>query len=574
MSSDAVQVLLASMLIIVGILTLYIWHNDKKLTALPFECIAASPHRWTDADIRREQTRMQAAPVDVTGALPQRTGRRYLVVGGAGFLGGWLVVHLLARGEHPRRIRVLDIRKPTRADLTTGAAKEVDFRICDIADEEAVRRAFEASWPVVDDNGKHHEGEGGSEGTIPELTVFQTAASIRFYERAWSLVPFSAAVNVRGVENVLNAARGAGATILVATSSGSTCVRRARFWLWPWETAPPFFVQRINDDDEDQNPTIPRKHAQFFSNYAYTKRLGEELIRRADGSALACGRTLRTGTLRPGNGIYGPGGDVLCGAALVRGVNPTWIANTMQNFVYVENASLAHLCYEARLLPGQAKADDAPDIGGQAFCIADAGPPPTYGDVYRALHVLSAGRATFPSLSPTLALLIATLVEPIHVIRLTLSLSSSTFLRYLSSFVPRLPGDQLNLQPSLFALVSVHMLFDDSRARGPPSAGGLGYAPRWTTLQGLCALVDAFEKGGRVAEARQHAGGVSAGWGLQGLQIMKLPHALGGLWRPGPKEAGTPRPEEIPKPAAQDGGIEVEVSDAGGRADGLRKRAR
>lgn len=243
----------------------------------------------------------------------------------------------------------------------------------------------------------------------------------------------------------------------------------------------------------------------------------------------------------------------------------------MQNFIYVENASLAHLCYEACLLDKSS----VPLVGGQALCIADAGPPPTYGDVYHALHVLSGGRATFPSISPTLALLIATLVEPVHVARLKLSLSSHTYLARLASYLPRLPGDLLNLQPSLFALVSVHMLFDDTQARRV-----LGYKPQWTTLQGLCALVDAYENGGRAAEARQ----LGAGLGVERLQNWNL-KTLGGLLFPGVKDVRTPSPKTVPEPAGSDGGLDVSVGGnmeididvkaetLKGQADALRKRA-
>ncbi|KAI5119375.1 hypothetical protein M0805_001051 [Coniferiporia weirii] len=517
--SGSLTVALASALT-VYLAYLYIRLNDRRLTALPPAAAAASPHRWTDREIRAEHARMRANPIDILSALPPRTGRRYIVVGGAGFLGGWLVVHLLRRGENPARIRVLDVRAPTRADLLTGAAAHVDFRICDISDASAVNAAFCAPWPDTDEDGE------------PEVTVFHTAATIRFYERAWSLVPLSAAVNVQGTQNVLDAARAVGATVLVSTSSGSVCVRRSRFWLWPWEHAPPLFVQAI--DDRDDAPHLPRRHGEFFSNYAYTKHLAEGLVRGADGSPSgapgASMRTLRTGCLRPGNGIFGPGGDVLCGAALVREHNPTWIASVMQNFVYVENASLAHLCYEQRLLALSASPDTHPaDVGGQAFCIADAGPPPTYGDVYRALSVLTAGRATFPTLSTTGMLLLAQIIEPVYLFRHFL-LRLGSPLRALAHLVPRLPGDLLNLQPSLFALVCVHMLFDDSRARAAPTDGGLGYAPRWTTLQGLCTLVDEFERGGRAEEARQRAGGgISFGMGKLG--------ELGRFWRPKGKAA-------------------------------------
>ncbi|EJD05372.1 NAD-binding protein [Fomitiporia mediterranea MF3/22] len=474
-------VVLAGLAAIIYVALWYVQQNDRKLCAVPPAVANVASHHWSDEEIKAEYARIQANPIDIRSVLPPRTGRKYIVIGGAGFLGGWLVVHLLQRGEHPRRIRVLDIRSPTRQDLTTGAARLVDFRICDISDEDAVHAAFSAPWPESNEN-------DGSEDP-DEITVFHTAATIRFYERVWSLVPFSAAVNVRGTQHIIDAARSIGASVLISTSSGSISLQRSRFWLWPWEEAPPYFVQIIDDDDK----LIPKHHENFFSNYAYTKRLGEALVRGADKLPSKRGKILRTGSIRPGNGVYGPGGDILLGATLVREINPSWIGTIVQNFVYVENASLAHLCYEQRLLTPPKHLSD--DIGGQAFCVADEGPPPSYGNVYHALSILSHGRVTYPTLSPTLMLFISHIIEFMYLSRQFL-LSLSTLptplhlLSYLTYLVPRLPAEALNLQPSLFALVMVHMIFSDTRARSPSM---LNYKPQWTTLQGVCTLVDSFD---------------------------------------------------------------------------------
>ena len=411
----------------------------------------------------------------------------------AGFLGGWIVVHLLMRGEDPKKIRVLDIRPPTREDLTTGRAKAIDFRIVDIANADAVNEAFRAPWADSDNS---------------EITVFHTAANIRFYERASSLISLSAKVNVDGTRNILKASQNAGVTTLVYTSSGSISVRRTRFWLWPWEKEPEYFVQAINDDDS----LIPNRHGDFFSNYAYTKSMGEAMVRSADRTPSGMGKVLRTGCLRPGNGVYGPGGDILCGAYLVRRFNPTWISHVMENFIYVENCSLAHLFYEQRFIE-LAQGSKNPDVGGQAFCITDNGPPPTYGDVYLSLNVLTHGRTVFPELSPSLMLLVAHIFEIIYLTRIKI-LQLPFPLRLLNRLVPQLNGDLINLQPSMFALVMPHLIFDDSRARLSPSKGGLGYKGKWTTLEGLCKLVDEFEKtGDKIEERQKTSGGISFGFG-------------------------------------------------------------
>ena len=440
---------------------------------------------------------------------------------------------MLERGEHPKQIRVLDIRAPTRPDLTTGLAKDVDFRLVDISDREQVQAAFNAPWPS---SSSSLTPDGHSPVEIvetetetepePETTVFHTAANIRYYERDARLLPLSEKVNVVGTQNVLDAARAAGVSVLIYTSSGSVSVRRVRLWLWPWEKLSPFSVQTIDDDDS----RLPRRHEEMFSNYAASKLKAEKLVRAADRTPLpSAGKghphprprphtphQLRTGCLRPGNGIYGTGGDILCGAYLARGVNPSWAQDILQNFIYVENASLAHFCYEQRLIENE-KARGAscsnPDVGGQAFGIVDDGPPLTYGDVYTVLTTLTDGQTVFPRLSATAMLLLSHIFEGLHLLRVLPALSSNAFLRLLSQFVPGLSADLINLQPSLFSLTIVHLIWDDSRARKSPEKGGLGYEPQWTTLTALCKLVEEHKKANGRFEARSQGGGISSGWG-------------------------------------------------------------
>ncbi|KAI0777240.1 NAD-P-binding protein [Trametes elegans] len=493
------------------LLYLYIRANDAKLTRLPPAAAASSPHRWSAQDVK------QAAAVTAARAsspslfspeeLPPKTGRRYIVIGGAGFLGGWIVLHLIARGEDPRRIRIIDIRRPVRQDLLEGPATEVDFCQVDVTDAAAVEAAFRKPWPNT-------TLESDPE---PELTIFHTAAVIRFYERREHLQRYSDRVNVQGTENIVNAARKVGAATLVYTSSGSVSVRRTRFWLWPWEREPQFFVQHIGDDDAQ----VPTRHEEFFSNYAVSKRKAELLVRDADKAPSGKG-VLRTGCIRPGNGIYGPGGDLLIAAYLLRKLNVSWIGRTLQSFIYVENCSAAHLNYEQRLIEAQ-RGSTHPDVGGQAFCVADAGPPATYGEVYDALAQLTNGVCTFHSLSPTAMLGIATLVEAYYLARHALMRAPAP-LSALARLVPPLGGEVVFLQPSVFALTQVHLIFDDSRARAPPAEGGLGYNGHVTTLQGTCKVVAEHERTGGKAAQRAIAGhdspdhGFALSWAEKGVE--------------------------------------------------------
>lgn len=74
---------------------LYIRRNDSALTTTPQEALTFSPKRCSEDDVRLIASGFDEKPISILDQLPPKTGRRYIVVGGSGFLGGWLVVHLL-----------------------------------------------------------------------------------------------------------------------------------------------------------------------------------------------------------------------------------------------------------------------------------------------------------------------------------------------------------------------------------------------------------------------------------------------------------------------------------------------
>jgi hypothetical protein len=74
--------------------------------------------------------------------------------------------------------------------------------------------------------------------------------------------------------------------------------------------------------------------------------------------------------------------------------------------------------------------------------------------------------------------------------------------------LPAITGSFSNLQPALFALTSVHLIFDDSRARLPPERGGLGYSGAWTTLEGLHKTCEEHKSGVGRSDTRSATAGV------------------------------------------------------------------
>ncbi|CAA7266311.1 unnamed protein product [Cyclocybe aegerita] len=299
---------------------------------------------------------------------------------------------------------------------------------------------------------------------------------MRYYERQEAFVPRSSVVNVDGTRNVLAAAREAGVDIFIYTSSGSVPVRRTTFWIFPWQRQPDTMAQVITDETP-----LPEKHSAFFSNYAYTKNIAEELVREAHHPE----QGFRTGILRPGIVVYGYGDGQSFHACLCKRNNPSWMAGTVQSVVYVENVSYAHLLYESRLLESQSAQATSPlqALGGQSYLVTDPGNPVACGDVYLALNTLTNNRVQFPEVPAAPMLVIASIIQAYHILQ-------ARFPKMLSP----LTGDLLTFQPPIFDLTAAHAKVDDERACLPPSEGGLGYRAPWTTMQGVCQLVSDYLK--------------------------------------------------------------------------------
>ncbi|KAK8126820.1 3-beta hydroxysteroid dehydrogenase/isomerase family [Apiospora kogelbergensis] len=437
--------LLASAASVVLVLAvLYLWKLNRALTATPPEVLALSPHRWTEQEIRATYARLEREPLCWAAHLPPaRPGRRYVVVGGSGGVGGQLILHLLERGQPP-----------------SPSATRVDFVQADITDAASVDAAFAKPWPRGD-------SKSG-------LTVFHTAAMIVPNERAEATYDRVARVNVGGTRHVLEAARRAGASVLVATSSASTGIRPVGYLsMWPWQRWPRNYVQALDEADFDQ-PLRP--HDEYFGNYAHAKAVAERLVCGANTP------TFRTGAIRPANGIYGSSvGDQLVGLCLRSGTScPSWTPNIIQNLVHATHVSIGHLLFEAALLDhGDEQGNDMPGCAGRPFCITDPNPPPAFRDIYNVCMTLAVTPSEVQMLQPVPMLLLAYVIE-----------LCDTLARQLPGLFgwvrPR--GQIALLQPATFS-VATHTPATDAAAQKPVAEGGLGYRGVYTTLEGVCQQV-------------------------------------------------------------------------------------
>lgn len=185
-------------------------------------------------------------------------------------------------------------------DMANGRPAEVEFIPTDIRSKDAVSAAFNKPWDAAVSN-------------LP-LTVFHTAAVILASDRSKYLYALPHAVNVVGTENVLAAAKAAGADIFSSTSSASVSVLSVNPWVAPWATQPENYWQ-ILDEKDFQKPLKP--FDQFFGNYAASKAAAERLVCAANSDSF------HTGCIRPASGVYGNPGDNTVGGCLCKEVLPT-----------------------------------------------------------------------------------------------------------------------------------------------------------------------------------------------------------------------------------------------------------
>ncbi len=392
-------------------------------------------------------------------------------------MGGDIVLQLLQRGESPESIRVVDFVPLSRRDMVAAAAG-CDVIKADISSRASVDAAFSKPWPA-------------SVANRP-LTVFHTAAAVRPQERSKLLYHRISAVNRDGAVNVLEAARAAGADVFIATSSASVSIVPPKFWIWPWQSSPPNYFQVVSEKDFDA-PLRP--HNQFFANCKssfftpnlriHTKHIKltppTDAYSKAEAERAVCAANqpgFLTGTIRPGNPIYGQKTDPVLGIALRMRDNVTWIAHIVQNYVNSRNVALAHLQFEAALAAA-AQSKTMPLCAGRTFNVTDPGPPIAFADLYLAATTLSTTGVTVTPQRPILLFLIAHAIEAWCLLLARVPVLT----RWFGWKEPAGPIHML--QPAVFN-VSIHTVIDDSAAKRSVAEGGIGYRGGCETIEGVC----------------------------------------------------------------------------------------
>ena len=257
-----------------GISALYLYLLNKRLTTPnpAINAFAAKPP--PDDEIAKLTVPSRDDIVQMMKDTGTATGKGYLVIGGSGFVGRYIVRALLARGE--TLVRIIDVVPPKLSgdSSAVGHISRAEFVKADVTSLESIKGAMARPF---------------ANGSTAEY-VFHTVAVIRAAERLGYLKDLSYKVNVIGTKNVLQIAQEMGSVkSLVFTSSLSVVIAPAMHLRLGWENG---LLPRggvVFGDCTPDNAAVAMHH------YPATKREADALVRAADGVG-----GVRTGVLRPG----------------------------------------------------------------------------------------------------------------------------------------------------------------------------------------------------------------------------------------------------------------------------------
>jgi len=239
--------------------------------------------------------------------------RKFLVTGGAGFIGSHIVDALLSRGDS---VRVLDNMSTGRSVNLTHVIDDIEFMQADITDTDAVKRAVEGVDCI-------------------------------FHQAALASVPRSIEsplethhVCATGTLNLLNAAHRAGVRRLVYAAS-SSC-----------------YGNQPNATNRESDACAP------LSPYAGAKLAGEQYCRVFYETY-----GLETVALRYFN-VFGPRQDPDSPYSAVIPLFITWMLQGKQPTVYGDGKQSRDFTYVGNVVQGNLLAADAPAAAGQSMNLA------------------------------------------------------------------------------------------------------------------------------------------------------------------------------------------------------------
>ncbi|KAF8601907.1 NAD(P)-binding protein [Ceratobasidium sp. AG-I] len=384
----------------------YIYLLNKRLTTPNPAIFAFAAKPPSDDELAKLTVPSRDDIIQMMKNTGSATGKGYVVIGGSGYVGRYVVCALLARGE--TLVRIIDVVPPD----VSGDSSVVDhisraeFVQADLMDLESIKAAL--ARPFVD----------GSKAQY----VFHTVAIIRAAERLAYLKHRSYDVNVLGTKNVLKASQELGSVkSLVFTSSMAVAIAPAMYLRLGWENGLSPRGGVVFGDCTPEDATVTMHH------YPATKREADALVRAADGVG-----GVRTGTLRPGMPIGGPG-DQWISFYVNNTTQPNiyWAGNYSQTSLNIWDLARAHL------LLSDALVNRPEEIAGTAFSITGQLQPYSSKDMFRLMQFYSQRDMKFQEVPALLMYTLSHSLEMFFFLRYHLLAALSKLTGQTVSFVPQ-----------------------------------------------------------------------------------------------------------------------------------------
>mgnify|MGYP002013064335 CR=1 FL=1 len=277
-----------------------------------------SPRRWNEKKCSARENELELK------SKPLKTGLKYAVVG-VGQVGRRILEALCFRGE--RDTIAFDAFDN---DWLRSSGLDFTFVKGDIRDLEALKAALQD----VD-------------------VVYCTASVIRYYERMDFQASFSESINVQGMKNVVEACVFNGVKILIQTSSSNVNV---------YDGAKNLIIS-------EDSPYVTRKTSP--NHYGWSKAEQEQIVLKSNGRKSKNG-VLRTGSVRPCSGIFGPRDGFILQKYMNDSKIDFFFPEPVIDWIYVDNVVWCHLLLEKQLLEETRSGKDV--WSGHVFCASNEDP--------------------------------------------------------------------------------------------------------------------------------------------------------------------------------------------------------
>uniref|UniRef100_A0A060TGH0 ARAD1D23584p n=1 Tax=Blastobotrys adeninivorans TaxID=409370 RepID=A0A060TGH0_BLAAD len=361
----------------------------------------------------------------------------FIVAGGCGFTGSWIVRYLIMRGE--RNVVVWDRKQKLPNDIRGSTTLDS----IDLTSRDHVSQALKRVHQKVTQASK--------------VVVFNCAARIEQHRSSYFGDNIAIATNLR---DVLTDSKIKDKTVMVHIGDSISTTKPVN-WLNYWNRSN--WVQNSSPDLDDHN-----LHSRHVNTYAYTMHAAESILLNSD---IVCA------SLRPHGFISGHLGDSFLTPALHHDGGLMHSPNVPVFLINVEDVAIGALCLEDKL----ANKDACPSVNHRAFSLAPLDHI-SFEGMYNRIRALRDFRVI--RIQPVVVLVISYIIGLYRL-----------FIRevYLSTREQcLLSGIAQTLTPQRFSVLqTVKLPLNENTKR---TSQLIGYNCQWTAAQTVDAVVLEHEK--------------------------------------------------------------------------------